>query len=85
MNIKQAMGIAQAPRFVKTEWDKAKALLIQQGLCPHCACDGERSKLKPVTGDAENHSGFECEVCEDFFAVANEPEPSPEPGLPDQK
>ena len=80
------MGIAQSPRFVRDEWEKAKAFLIQQGLCPNCACDGERNKLKPVTGDAETHSGAECEICEEFFkTVANEPEPSPEPGLPDQK
>lgn len=67
MTIEQAIAVAMADDCIPDQWKEAEKALVKAGLCPHCACDGERVKLgryEPATH--ETYGGRECPCCEEF-------------------
>lgn len=74
MTLEQAFALAVDENCSFGHWNQAERVLYKAGYCPHCACDGVRSKLgklEPATD--ETYEGKACLECEEFTPAPHQP------------
>lgn len=71
----QALAYAKGEAYDYRTWVAAEQVIIAAGLCPNCACDGERTRLGPwQEGNAHEYAGRECPECEEFAVCGEQKE-----------
>lgn len=74
MSLKAAFAVAIREDVTPQEWQAAEKAIIAAGYCPHCACDGEHSKLgRHEEATHESYAGRECPACEEFVPDVSQP------------
>lgn len=55
-------------------WKEVETTLVRLGICPDCAAEGYRSRLRKwIPGDFYSYAGRECFECENFFPCGDQP------------
>lgn len=75
ITLKQAFVVATSDVYDEAKWKEARKVILKAGLCPSCACDGEKAKLgRWQPGNYWENAGRECYVCEEFIVCGEQPE-----------
>jgi hypothetical protein len=75
MKLSEALVVALQDAATLGLWKQAERALVSAGLCPHCACNGQRTRLgKHEAATHETYAGRFCPSCEEFIPDSAQPD-----------
>jgi hypothetical protein len=75
MNVTEALKVALQDDVTLAEFKRAERVIIAAGMCPHCACNGQRTRLgKHEAATRESYAGRSCPSCEEFIPDTVQPD-----------